>query len=199
MKPKTLATKKSVTGLIFILFFVVCALFICQYFLPVCFFGDCAPKRDFHVLELELPSSIFPDGVRISPIHPSSEGAGEIERGSQSIFWNSGNGSAGYDINRYPTIKKAIKVYELDYSHMADSETKNVWVRPTELTYSSSTADQFFVACGDWLGINHCGMLARYREYEIFFRAIMDDQMAYSDFEKIIVYIDEQISSRLYP
>ena len=190
---------KNKYGVFGLLFFVIGIIFACQYFLQDCLWWNCAPERDFHVLELELPSSIFPDGVQISPIEPSSEGSGEIERGSQSIFWNSGNGLASYDINRYPTVNKAIRIYEFDQSHMVDSETGNLWVQPAELTYSSSKADQFFVACGNWSGIDRCGMLVRYQEYEIFFRAVMDNQMTYSDFEKIIVYIDEQISSRLYP
>lgn len=197
MKSKTPAINKF--GFVGILFFVIGIIFACQYFVQGCLWWDCAPDRDFHVLEMELPSSIFPDGAQISPIQPSSEGAGEIERGSQSIFWGSGNGFAVYAINRYPTTKKANQVYELVHGHMADTETENLWARPTELTSLSSTADQLFVACSDWSGINQCGMLARYQEYEISFRAIMDDQMTYSDFEKIIVYIDEQISSHLYP
>jgi hypothetical protein len=186
-------------GVVALLFFVISAIFAGQYFLNGCLWWNCVPERDFHVAEMELPSSIFHNSVQISPINPSSEGAGEIDRGSQSIFWNNGNSSAGYDVNRYPTIKKAIQVYELDSNNMADSDTQKKWARPIELTYSSSTADQFLVACGNWAAIYHCGMLARYQEYEIFFRATIDDQMTYSDFEKVVAYIDKEISNRLYP
>ncbi len=198
MKSKTLITKKSITGLVFFLLSIIGIVFGCQYFLHDCLWWDCAPERDFHVLELELPSSLFPEEFQITPFDRSSEGNGEIERASQSVFWDNGNRLAGYDVNRYSSIKEAIHVFDSDYKQMLDSETKNAWIRPKELTYTSSTADQFQVSCGDWSG-RRCGMLARYQEYEIFFSATMDDKMTYADFEKIVVYIDKQISSHLYP
>lgn len=114
------------------------------------------------------------------------------------MFWDNGNGIAGYDIYRYPTIKKASMQYERILGHMVDDGTEDPWTRPNELTFSSSTADETFVGCGNWIG-RRCGMLARYQEYVIFFNAVMDEKMSYSEFEKIVIYLNEQISSRLYP
>jgi len=81
---------------------------------------------------------------------------------------------------------------------MADDETKKAWARPKELTYSNSMADEMQVACGIWI-VRRCGVVARYQEYVISFDATMDQEMGYAEFEKIVIYIDEQISSRLYP
>jgi hypothetical protein len=64
---------------------------------------DCAPKRDFRVLDWELLRDLFPKGARISPLAPSSEGAREVERGSQIMYWNN-NGRAIYSVKRYPPL-----------------------------------------------------------------------------------------------
>jgi len=163
-----------------------------------CYWQDCVPVRNFHVLDWEIPANLFPNNAKVSRMMIPSEGMGEMERGSQNIFWNGGNGIAGYDIYRYPTLKKATTQYKRIFKDMVDDETKAPWIRPSELTFSSSTADEIFVGCGDWMG-RRCGMLARYQEYVVFFNAVMDEKMRYTDFEKIIIYLDEQISSRLYP
>jgi len=90
-------------------FVVLCGLlvFAYQYTLKDCFWWECVSDRNFRILDWELPVFLFPEDANLSHISPSSEGAGEIERGSQSIHWNSGNGIARYEIKRYPTIKKA--------------------------------------------------------------------------------------------
>lgn len=163
-----------------------------------CYWQKCAPERNFHVLDWEIPAHLFSDSTQISHIYISSEGMGEIERGSQSMFWDGGDGIAGYDIYRYSTIKKASVQYERILKHMVNDRTESPWIRPNELSFHSVAADELFVTCGDWTK-KRCGMLARYQEYVIFFNTIMDDEMTYSEFEKIAFYLDEQISSRLYP
>lgn len=81
---------------------------------------------------------------------------------------------------------------------MVDDKINNLWARPNEIAFSSATANEIFIACGDWSG-RRCGMLARYEEHVVFFNATMDDKMTYSMFEEIAIYLDDQISNRLYP
>jgi hypothetical protein len=162
-----------------------------------CYWQECAPERDFHVLDWKIPASFFPPVAKVSDMYISSEGSGEIEWGSQAAFWDNGVGIAGYDIYRYPTVAKANTQYEHILNRMADRETKRPWDSDI-FTFTSSSADEIFIACGTWTE-KRCGMLARYQEYVIFFNATMDEKMSYSDFEEIMIYLDEQISSRLYP
>ena len=149
-------------------------------------------------MDWKIPNHMFPLEEMVSDMYIHSEGAGEIERGSQTAYWNRGNSLAGYDIYRYPTIKRARMEYERRLGQLVDDETNRPWVQSKEFTFSSATADEMFMACGDWLG-RRCGFLARYQEYVIFFDAVMDEEMTYDDFKKIVLYLDEQISSRLYP
>jgi len=184
---------------IFILLSCICLVLASgQYLLNGCLWRGCVPKRNFRISDLELPTTLFPNGAIVNHVYPMSDEFSTIEDGIQSIYWDNGNGLAGYDIYRYPTIKKAIQGFEFNYGQMVDDGTKNIWVRPNELTYSSSTANQLQIACGNWTG-KRCGMLARYQEYVVFFNAVMDEKMTYRDFEKIVMYIDEQMSKRLSP
>lgn len=163
-----------------------------------CYWQQCAPERDFHVLDWEIPVAFFSSDAKVSEMMVSSEGTGESERGSQNIFWDNGNGIAIYQIYRYPTESKAISQYDRIHKGMVDDGTKFPWSYPEAFNFTSSNADEIFIACGTWAE-KRCGMLARYQEYVIFFNATMDEKMTYSEFEKIMIYLDEQITVRLYP
>ena len=192
MKPKNLVWR--IVLLVSVILFVVS----CQYFLKGCFWWNCAPERDFRVLDWELPSDLFPKDARLSSLAPSSEGAEEVERGSQVIFWNKSNGEALYSIKRYSTINDAIRNYE----HLAKEENAKKNNFGLDFAqgqiYRSKTADNFLIVC-----VNQeresCNMIARYQEYTIRFYSDIDDNMTYSDYENVLDYIDEQISGRLYP
>ena len=149
-------------------------------------------------MDLEIPSNLFPDGAVVSHIYPLSDEHETIENGTQLVYWNNGNRNAGNTIYRYPTSKKARDNFEFEKHGMVNTETGDVWKPPVELTFSSTTADAVYVACG-YRSIKRCAMVGRYQEYVVFFIAVMDEKMTYSKFEKIVVYIDKQISSHLYP
>lgn len=163
-----------------------------------CYWKDCVPERNFHVQDWQIPPDFFPPDAKVSGLMISSDGAGEIERRSQSIFWNDGNGIAGYNIYRYRTIKESMGNYKNTLNRMVDDGTGNSWELPADIMFVSSTADDFFIGCGIWI-VYRCGTLARYQEYLILFTMVVDEKMTYSDFKNIAVYLDEQISSRLYP
>lgn len=81
--------------------------------------------------------------------------------------------------------------------HLLDAKPGGIWTTPVQLTFSSRTANAVYVACRYW-GIKECGMVARYQEYVVSFDATMDDEMTYPKFEKILVFIDEQISMKIF-
>lgn len=168
-----------------------------QYFLNGCLLWECVPKRNFHVLDWEIPANLFPEGATTDHITTPSEGTGEIEAGFQTIYV--GHGIAIYDIYRFPRIQKAISQFDHDKKDMVDNETGEAWMVPDRITFSSATADDLHIACGYWSERYRCKMIARYQEYIIFFNADINDKMTFMRFEKILFYLDEQISSRLYP
>jgi len=174
------------------------ALVVGQFFLSGCFWWECVPERDFHVLDWEVPTYLFPNDATSSQITPSSEGAGEIERGSQSVFWSNDEGLARYEISRYATLRAAIRAYEFQVEQLVNDVTKAPWTQPNEIGPFNSLADEMLIGCGIW-SVQRCGMVARYQEYVIFFSTVIDEKMTYTNIEKAMIYIDEKISDRLYP
>jgi hypothetical protein len=193
--------KRAITLLIFFSCFGLAVIALCvfstQTILHGCLWWECAPDRNFHVRDWELSADFFPDGALVKHISATSDGSGEKERGSQTIFWS--NGGALYSIMRYPSNQKAIFQYEFEVDHMADFRTKIPWEEPAQLTFYSTQADKTQIACGKGIQGTDCRFVGRYQEYVVYFASSIDEGMTFQDFEKILEYLDEQISSRLYP
>ena len=191
--------KKPFVLISIFLFFCICISIIAiQFILHGCLWWKCSPQRSFRIVDLELPTNLFPDGAIVNHIYPLSDGFGTIDNGSQSVYWDNGNSNAGYTIYRYPTIRKAMAQVDFNKHLLVNSETRDIWHPPTDLMFSSTTADVVYIACGYWSNKN-CAMVARYQEYVVFFTTTIDTNMTFARFEKVLFYIDEQISSRLYP
>lgn len=188
--------KYFILGFVALLFVSACCIFSGQYVLNGCFWWECVPERDFHVLDWELPASLFPEEAFINHISPPSEGHGEIEGGLEDI--DMGNSVALYRIYRFPSTRKALFDFNRLKKAMFEPETGVAWEPPENQTFSSKTADDLYIACGYWSKRYRCKMIARYQEYVIFLNADIDEKKTYAEFEKIVAYLDEQISSRLY-
>lgn len=193
--------KTCTTWIISSLFLFLC-IFVCasasQFILHKCFWWECAPQRNFRISSLELLANLFPEESIVNHVYPLSDEHATIEDGSQSIFWDNGSGGAGYTIYRYPTEKEAAEQFEWDKVHLfVNPETKEAWKPPANLVFSSSTANSVYVACGYRI-TKDCRMVERYQEYVVFFSASMDSKMTFSGFEKILTYIDKQISGKIY-
>lgn len=185
-------------GLVALVLVSVCCISAGQYALNGCFWWECAPERDFRVIDWEIPISLFPEGAVTDHITiPADNTFGEIEGGYQSVYMD--YRIAYYDIYRFPRVKDAISRFEHDKKDMVNRETGEVWEVPDNLTFSSATTDDLYIACGYWSEIYRCKMTARYQEYVVFFNADINDQMTFAHFEKILFYLDKEISRRLYP
>jgi hypothetical protein len=196
--------KKTVILSIFALLLtsLICCILSLQYISHGCFWWECAPERNFHVLDWEMPTYLFPETAIVNHIHMPSELGAEIENGWQDVFWQYDNryGTSAYQIERYSSKKAAIGGFKFEIKQMTDpSNPSNNWVRPNESTFVSSTADEVYIACGRALQEKNCGVVARYQEYVILFSTTIDEKMTYSNFEKVLFYLDAQISRHLYP
>lgn len=169
-----------------------------QYLSKGCFWWDCAPERNFHISDWEIPLYLLPEGSSADHLTiPNDNNFGEIEGGFQDFYL--GDRIAYYDIYRFPREKNATSRFEHDRNDMFDRDTGKIWETPNNIVFSSEKADDTYVACGYWSNIYRCKMTARYQEYVLFFSADINDQMTFEYFEKILYYLDEQISNRLYP
>jgi hypothetical protein len=193
MKRRTIAVSVGV----FLICLVVCAVLF-QVAVYGCLGWECAPQRPFKVLDLDVPAGLFPREAVVNSLYPLSEGEGTTENGAKPVYWNQGWGRAIYEVLRFPSARQASEMFPLQKKSFADSGAKEPWQRPSALTFVSPKADAFFVGCGNWSEYR-CGMIARYAEYIVQFNATIDSEMTYKGFEKIVAFIDNQISTRLYP
>jgi hypothetical protein len=188
---------RSLIAVAVVLLFATCILFAGQYLLNGCLWWECAPARTFHVRDWEIPMTLFPAGSYTDHISAPTDRSNELEEGSQAVYID--QGIAVYIIDRFPRIKDAIAEFEHNKRNMIDRNTGKKWQAPSDLTFSSATADNVYVACGYWSNRYRCQMTARYQEYVVFLNADINDKMTFDKFEKVVFYIDEQLSSRLYP
>jgi hypothetical protein len=181
---------------IFLFFCIGIPALTIQLLLHDCLWWECAPQRNFQIKELELPATLFQDGTIVNAIYPMSDEFETIEDGMQSIYWGSGNGSAGYNIFRYSTRGKAKDGFKF-YKHMlVEPSEGEVWNLSVDLTFSSPTADELYIGCIHVFR-KECAMVARYQEYVVDFRSSIDTKMTYAGFETILKYIDQQISEKI--
>ncbi len=178
-----------------VLLLVAACLCTGQYFLHDCFWWECAPQRNFHVLDWEVPAKLLPEGAAINHIATLSEGHGEIEGAAESI--RVGFSVAGSNIYRFSSTRNAIADFNRIKRKMVDPETGEAWQTPSNSTFSSSTANASYMACGNWSNRYGCKMVIRHQEYVLFYNSDIDDVLTFADYEKILFYLDEQISSRL--
>jgi hypothetical protein len=180
-----------------VLLCAVSGLFAGQYLMNGCLWWECAPERIFHVRDWEIPMTFFPEGSYADHISAPTDGSNELEGGFQSIYVD--QGVVIYNIYRFPKTKDAVAEFEHNVRNMIDRETGKQWHVPSNLTFSSTTADDEYIACGYWSNRYRCQMTARYQEFVIFLNADINDKMTFGNFENVAVYLDEQLSSRLYP
>lgn len=176
-----------------------------QLFWNGCLWWECAPARYFDVLDLELPRRLFPEQANYNSIYLDDDDDLETLRSSgQTIYWDNGNGLAIYIVDKYASNKNASRNFERTQKSFFSAHTDFVspipWSTPGELTYISPLADEFFLACGMVLTKDdyRCGVIARYQEFVLFFNATISEMMSYDDFQKIVIFMDEQISNHFY-
>lgn len=69
------------------------------------------------------------------------------------------------------------------------------WEIPDALTYHSSVANQYYVACGEYHGKYRCTMIAQYEEYYMFLHVHMSpESMTFQDLECVLRAIDERMA-----
>ena len=71
---------------------------------------------------------------------------------------------------------------------------------PEELKYESNFADQYILSCG-WsdFGGYRAVLVAQYNEFVISLNSVIDEEMSFEDFKRIVTYIDEDFGERLNP
>jgi len=192
----TMVTKKSwrwiMVGAITVI--CLCCLGFFQLLLKRCIFWTCAPNRDFSVLDLGIPSSFFPEGSQVGEMNYPSDWLGAIENGHMDVHWKQGMGAAHYTIWRFGTEGQAVSF--LKRMNITDQE---FGLTPCSGFKSLSlVANDHMITCG-WhkFGGYRADLNARYEEYVIALNVILDEKMSMEQFQKIVIFIDNQMRQKL--
>lgn len=178
--------------ILFFLGILVCGVTGYVMILRSCFFLNCVEARSFNVLDLELPSDLFPAGAIVNPIHRPSTSEGAFEKGFMSFRWRGGNGRATYTVWRFRTEEEASDVFTAESGEA-------VYVEDQDFFHQSAIADEFAIGCGKpQYSRYRCNMAARYQEYAIHLNAIIDGDMSTEMFNETVIFTDREIEQRLY-
>lgn len=186
--------KKFLAAFVFFLmgFCFFCSFSIYQIRVRQCLLWTCAPERAFSVFDLSLPDHLLPDNAVVDPMVPPSDPSG-VESGNISFFWQEASNLHGgaLDIDRYGTEMGAKEAFESGLYW----RSKGSYKAHPEITYESPIADEFLIGCGSSMFDNgyECSLTARYQEYMIDFNSSIDKQMTESQFEQIVINIDQQM------
>ena len=168
-----------------------------------CLSWECAPKRPFTVVDLGLPSKLFPIHTIYNSIeYRDDDNAATLLTGYQKFQWENEKGGGTYTVDMYSSNRTAFSGFKIDKNATFFSnwgETKVFWSKPEELTYESPLADDFFMACSK-ISIDdlRCGAIGRYQEFVIFTSVTLNGGMNFISFQEIVIYMDKQISNYLY-
>jgi len=174
----------------------VCLYFIAPWiFVGYCPFNLCAPHRSFHVLDLKLPAYLFPDKtVNADIVMGKSSSPITFEEGVGGVTWG-GYTQVLYDVYRFPKEKQASEFYKYVRYISLEDEYRN-----EELDFIA-IADEYTAVCGVpiniYMGDNACSMVARIDEYVFDLTVNGNDEEAIALFNRIINYIEEDMSEKL--
>jgi hypothetical protein len=183
---------RIVVVLLTVSIFITCIL-SSQLFLHQCLWWECAPDRNFSVLDLNLPENLFPPTAEIFELHPLRGDNVSIEAASITNYWD--GGTAIYIVRRFSTDERAQKHYNFD-TQFKFTESNDEYVELNE--YDSDNASDATVQCGYVINDFRCIYVARYAEYTIFFSgSIGENEMTKENFLDVIAYIDGKLESLL--
>jgi hypothetical protein len=152
-----------------------------------------APQRDFPTEALLLDETAFPPETKAGPTMPMPNKLGSRE--SRGLTFYGRFGIANHDVYRYRSAMQAASTFERETTlWFPNTQFSGPWTVPSELSYQSSIADRFYLACSIEMGIPMCNGIAQYEEYFIRFNVHMHPEyMTYQDLERVLRAMDERM------
>jgi len=159
-----------------------------------CLWRECAPKRSFSELDLNLPDNLFPIGAEVHALHYLRSDT-STDPAISTNFWK--GGTSIYRVQKSATESQAVEEY--DFSIKSESFTsplddQDIKKHSAVINYASKVADESNLRCGYVIDDFRCIFVARYNEFTIsFMSSIGDKTMMNDDYLRIIRYIDQRM------
>ncbi len=155
--------------------------------------------------DLLIDESAFPPGWSAStngpkPIPKAPLGGTKSVESIQLSFYAYGGG-AGECIRRFESPQGAADEFRRQSGIVfRNGEFNTPWAIPSELSYQSPVADQFYCACSTYEGEYwpRCACIARYGVYFVHFGThMLPGLMTHTDLENVLQAIDERMEQHL--
>lgn len=123
-----------------------------------------------------------------------SELGGAIEKGHMDVFWQQGKGAVHYTVSRFGNEWQAQSFIK----SLNQMDQEYVLASCPDLSGTVLSADEYILGCG-WskFGGYRANLTAKYEEYVIALNVVIDDEMSLEQFQKIVVFIDNQMKQNL--
>lgn len=184
--------RQSLIILLVLLSILLACLGTYQLIFHGCLWWNCAPTRDFGVLDLNLPDYLFTPDTKIEKLRWLRNDI-SVDPAIAYIRW--ANGDANYSIRRFPTTDQASRDYEFQIKSnmftevpMAADQVQDI------LDYVSEVADKSNIQCGYVLQDFRCIYTAQYQEFVINFNSTIElNGMPNIRYLDILKYIDNMM------
>jgi len=160
-------------------------------YLPKIDMSSGVPQGICSVETLLLDQSTFPPGTHIS-IAADFE---DLAMASADRTFLSTDIDVDHRIEYFNTPFLAWQTYMYNRRIFNKSEYNDSWTRPSEVTFSSSKANQYHFACTtDTVFGYQCILTARYGRYFVFLRANLSQEFTIRDLVPLLQEIDARMS-----
>ena len=153
--------------------------------------------EDLFIDETHFPPDIDVEAVgpnRICVASPLGSGCRSVEATGFDYYFPVG--FASEDIHRYRSIESAANDFPHFRTEQFEESTNTIWTTPSDITFSSSIALSYFVACTLDREVEICQLVAQYREFIVLFKAQMVS-LNHKGFEELIRSVDAQMAEGL--
>ncbi len=153
------------------------------------------PDCSFPVEALLIDESVFPLGWRASDAGPRPPANAPLDHYNSieriELFFYTHNGIAFQEVHCFASVRGAVR----EFKRQKSTFFPEGWVVPAELPYQSSSADQFYLACGVEGSIQMCRAIWRYEKYFVKFNTHMSPEfMTYADLGRVLKAIDDRLA-----
>ncbi|MBV6467484.1 MAG: hypothetical protein PGMFKBFP_02846 [Anaerolineales bacterium] len=154
------------------------------------------PIRDCQIGELLLSDMDFPSGTFVDPISSPVSEYPEESAGRTAVF---SDDLIYHVVGRYLSSDGAQRKFADSFDlAFDDNKYEGPWAAPSGFSYTSSIANQFYVACGNTGTKHQCRMIGQYEEYYVFFFSYVSDSgMNITIYQDLLDKIDDKMAQCL--
>ena len=143
------------------------------------------------IKDLLLEKKDFPQGTIINDPFSPVDGYPAESADVSASFRNDGMFQV---VARYSSANRAEREFTETSEYFKEDSFGDSWKTPVEISYESSFAQNYHVACGNLSQGYQCRMIGQYnKDFVFFFAYISDDGINLEGFQDLLIKLDDRI------